>query len=154
MTSTPFTANEFLECLEKLGFNAVLKNFDSVRKGECSYITITTDEDLEWYVYLGFTGPYFDEFEISTFVFSEENPHLEANNWHMNDRLSVVTVQYDQETGNPEYGNGFFTLQQRMLCVKGDDPLETFVENSLLLWEDEFDEFLAQLCPEIPKRDD
>jgi hypothetical protein len=37
-----------------------------------------------------------------------------------------------------------------MLCVKGDDPLATFVENSLLLWEDEFDEFLAQLCPEIP----
>jgi hypothetical protein len=68
----------------------------------------------------------------------------------MNNHLSVVTVQYDQETGNPEYSNGFFTLQQRMLCVKGDDPLSTFVENSLLLWEDEFDEFLAQLCPEVP----
>jgi hypothetical protein len=41
-----------------------------------------------------------------------------------------------------------------MLCVKGDDPLETFVENSLLLWEDEFDEFLAQLCPEISSSED
>jgi hypothetical protein len=139
-----------LECLEELGYDAILKNLDSVRKDECAYVTITTDEDLEWYIYLGFTGPYFDEFEISAFVFSKENPHLEANSWHMNNHLSVVTVQYDQETGNPEYSNGFFTLQQRMLCVKGDDPLATFVENSLLLWEDEFDEFLAQLCPEVP----
>ncbi len=148
--STPFTANEFLECLEELGYDAILKNLDGVRNDECAYITITTDEDLEWYVYLGFTGPYFDEFEISSFLHTSENPHLEANNWHMDDHLSVVTVQYDQETGNPEYNNGFFTLQQRMLCIQGDLPMADFVEQSLFLWEEEFDGFIAQLCPEIP----
>lgn len=67
----------------------------------------------------------------------------------MDDHFSTVTVQYDQETGNPKYNNGFFTLQQRMLCVQGDSPLRDFVEQALFLWEEEFDEFIARLCPLI-----
>ena len=143
-----------MECIEELGYDAFLKNLDSVHKDECAYITITTDEDLEWYVYLGFTGTYFDEFEISSFLHTSENPHLEAKKWHRDGHHSVVSVQYGQETGNPEYNNGFFTLQQRLLCVPGDLPIPDFVEQSLFLWEEEFDGFIAQLCPEIPSGDD
>lgn len=151
--NTPFTANELIECLDDLGYEADLKNLDSERNDICEYIKITTDEDLEWCVYLGFTGPFYEEFEVLSHLYTSENPHLEANNWHMDDHLSVVTVVYDEATGNPEYSNGFFTLEQRMKCVRDDLPLVSFVENSLLLWEDEFDEFIAQLCPEIPKGD-
>ena len=142
-----------IECLKDLGYEADLKNLDSERNDVCEYIKITTDEDLEWCVYLGFTGPYYEEFEVLSHLYTSENSHLEANNWHMDDHLSVVTVVYDEESGNPEYSNGFFTLEQRMKCVRDELPLASFVENSLLLWEDEFDDFIAQLCPEIPKGD-
>jgi hypothetical protein len=145
----PFTANEILEYIQELGFAATLKIDHRDSKDECTFITITTEEELEWYIYLGFTGPYFDEFEISSHLHSSENPHLEANNWNKFDHESIVIVYYDEETGNPAYSNGYFTLQQRMKCMKGDLSLEAFVESSLLLWEDEFDEFIAQLCPEI-----
>jgi hypothetical protein len=37
-----------------------------------------------------------------------------------------------------------------MLCIQGDLPVAEFVEQSLFLWEEEFDAFIAQLCPEIP----
>ena len=148
--STPFTENEIFKCIEELGFDAILKDLDNERKEESAYITITTDEDLEWYIYLGFTGTYFEEFEILSHLYTSENPHVEANNWHKHDYLSVVTVQYDEESGNPEYSNGYFTLEQKMRCVRGELPLPTFVEQSLLAWEDEFDDLIAQLCPEIP----
>ena len=148
--STPFTENEIFKCIEELGFDAILKDLDNERKEESAYITITTDEDLEWYIYLGFTGTYFEEFEILSHLYTSENPHLEANNWHKHDHLSVVSVKYDEESGNPEYNNGYFTLEQKMRCVRCELPLPTFVEHSLLAWEDEFDELIAQLCPEIP----
>lgn len=152
--STLFTENEIFKCIEELGFDAILKDLDNERKEESAYITITTDEDLEWYIYLGFTGTYFEEFEILSHLYTSENPHLEANNWHKNDHLSVVTVQYDEESGDPAYNNGYFTLEQKMRCVRGELPLPTFVEQSLLAWEVEFDELIAQLCPEIPAGDD
>ena len=137
-------------CIEELGFDATLNDLDNEHNDVSAYITITTDEDLEWYVYIGFTGTYFEEFEIRSHLYTSKNPHLEANNWHKNDHLSVVTVQYDEESGNPEYNNGYFTLEQKMRCVRGELPLPTFVEQSLLAWEDEFDDLIAQLCPEIP----
>ena len=146
---TPFTANELLECIQELGFRASLRIDEIGEYGDCASITITTEEELEWYLYLGFRGPYFDEYEISTHLLTSENPHLEANNWHKEDRLSVVTVEYDSETGNPELTNGYFTLEQRMMCKLDDIELTEFVELSLRVWEREFAEFLMQIEPDI-----
>jgi hypothetical protein len=153
MFETPFTANELIKCLTDLGYESELRYQHLEIVGTCEYITITTAEDLEWSIYLGFTGPYYLEFEIFAQLYTSENPHLEEQNWHMVDRVTNVTVQYDAETGNPRYSNGFFTLMQSMKCVRDALPLAAFVENSLMLWEDEFDEFIAQLCPEIPRGD-
>jgi hypothetical protein len=147
--STPFTANELLECIQELGFQASLRIDEIGEYGDCASITITTEEELEWYLYLGFRGPYFDEYEISTHLLTSENPHLEANNWHKEDHLSVVTVEYDLETGNPEITNGYFTLEQRMMCKLDDFELAEFVELTLRVWEREFAEFLMQIEPDI-----
>ena len=153
MFETPFTANELIKCLTDLGYESELRYQHLEIVGTCEYITITTAEELEWSIYLGFTGPYFLEFEIFSHLYTSDDPHLEAQKWQMNGHLSHVTVQYDEETGNPRYINGFFTLMQSLKCVRDTLPLASFVENSLLRWEDEFDEFIAQLCPEIPKGD-
>ena len=146
---TPFTANELLECIQELGFQASLRIDEIGEYGDCASITIATEEELEWYLYLGFRGPYFDEYEISTHLLTSENPHLEANNWHKEDHLSVVTVEYDLETGNPELTNGYFTLEQRMMCKLDDFELTEFVELTLRVWEREFAEFLMQIEPDI-----
>ena len=147
--STPFTANELLKCIQELGFQAILRIDEISEYGSCVSITITTEEELEWYLYLGFRGPYFDEYEISTHLLTSENPHLEANNWHKEDHLSVVTVEYDSETGNPEITNGYFTLEQRMMCKLDGMELADFVRISLDTWENEFAEFLMQIEPDI-----
>jgi len=152
--STPFTANELLECIQELGFQASLRIDEIGEYGDCVSITITTEEELEWYLYLGFRGPYFDEYEISTHLLTSENPHLEANNWHKEDHLSVVTVEYDLETGNPEMTNGYFTLEQRMMCKLDDFDLAEFVELTLRVWEREFAEFLMQIEPDIEENDE
>ncbi len=152
--STPFTANELLECIQELGFQANLRIDEISDYGNCVSITITTEEELEWYLYLGFRGPYFDEYEISTHLLTSENPHLEANNWHKEDHLSVVTVEYDSETGNPEITNGYFTLEQRMMCKLDGKELADFVKISLDAWEYEFAEFLMQIEPDIESYED
>ena len=146
---TPFTANELLECIQELGFQVSLRIDEIGEYGDCASITITTEEELEWYLYLGFRGPYFDEYEISTHLLTSENPHLEANNWHKEDHLSVVTVEYDLETGNPEIINGYFTLEQRMMCKLDDFELTEFVALTLRVWEREFAELLMQIEPDI-----
>lgn len=147
--NTPFTAYELLECIRELGFQAILRIDEIGEFGDCVSITITTEEELEWYLYLGFRSPYFDEYEISTFVLTSENPYLEANNWHKEDHLSIVTVEYDSDTGNPEITNGSFTLEQRMMCKLDHSELAEFVEISLRLWENEIAELLDQINPDI-----
>ena len=147
--STPFTATEILECIHELGYTARLRSEEIGEFGECVSITITTEEELEWYLYLGFRGPYFHEYEISSYLLTSENPHLEANNWHKEDHLSVVTVEYDSESGNPEITNGYFTLEQRMMCKLDDFELAEFVGLSLRVWEREFAELLMQIEPDI-----
>jgi hypothetical protein len=147
--STPFTAEEILEYIHELGYTARLRSEEIGEFGECVSITITTDEELDWYLYLGFSGPYFQEFEISTYVYTKENPYLETNRWHANDHLSVVTVDCNTETGNPEYEDGYFTLHQRMMWHMDGLELAEGVKASLAIWEEEFDELLGQIHPDI-----
>jgi len=147
--STPFTAAEILESIHELGYTARLCSEEIGEYGECVSITITTEEELDWYLYLGFSGPYFEEFEISTYVYTRENPYLEANRWHANDHLSVVTVDCNAETGNPEYEDGYFTLYQRMMWHMGGLELAEGVRASLAIWEEEFDELLGQIHPDV-----
>ena len=150
--NTPFTAVEILECIHELGYTARLRS-DEIGEfgefGECVSITITTEEELEYYLYLGFTGPYFEEFEISTYVYTKENPYLEANRWHANDHLSVVTVDCNTETGNPEYDNGMFTLHQRMMWHMDGFELAEGVRTALTIWDEEFVELLEQIHPDV-----
>ena len=73
--SAPFTAAEILECIQELGFIARLQSEEIGEFGECLSITITTDEELECYLYLGFSGPYFEEFEISTYASNSLSNH-------------------------------------------------------------------------------
>jgi len=143
--STPFTAAEILDCILELGYSARLRSVEIGEFGECASIIITTEEELEWYLYLGFSGPYFEEFEISTYVYTKENPYLEANKWHENNHLSVVTVECNSETGNPEYEDGFFSLHQRMMWHMAGMELADDVRTALAIWEEEFDQFLIQI---------
>ena len=147
--STPFTAAEILECIHELGFTARLRSEEIGEFGECVSITITSEEELECYLYLGFSGPYFEEFEISTYVYTKENPYLEANRWHANDHLSVVTVDCNTETGNPEYDNGMFTLHQRMMWHMDGFELAEGVRTALTIWDEEFVELLEQIHPDV-----
>ena len=147
--STPFTAAEILECIHELGYTARLRSEEIGEFGECVSITITSEEELEWYLYLGFSGPYFEEFEISTYVYTKENPYLEANRWHANDHLSVVTVDCNTETGNPEYENGMFTLHQRMMWHMDGLELAEGVRTALAIWDEEYVELLEQIHPDI-----
>ena len=147
--STPFTAEEILDCINELGYTARLRSEEIGEFGECVSITITTEEELEYYLYLGFSGPYFEEFEISTYVYTEENPYLEANRWHANDHLSVVTVNCNTETGNPEYDNGMFTLHQRMMWHMDGFELAEGVRTALAIWDEEFVELLEQIHPDV-----
>jgi hypothetical protein len=66
--STPFTAAEILECIHELGYAARLRSEAIGEFGECVSITINTEDDLDYYLYLGFSGPSFEEFDISTYV--------------------------------------------------------------------------------------
>jgi hypothetical protein len=152
--STPFTAAEILECIHELGFTARLRSEEIGEFGECVSITITTEEELEYYLYLGFSGPYFEEFEISTYVYTKENPYLEANRWHANDHLSVVTVDCNTETGNPEYENGMFTLHQRMMWHMDGLELAEGVKTALAIWDEEYVELLGQIHPDVEADDD
>lgn len=146
--STPFTAAELLECIHELGYQANLVAAEIGEFGECVSISVQIGELPEWCLYLGFTGPYFEEYEFSTYVYTKENPYLEANTWHANDHLSVVTVTCDKETGIPEYENGFFTLHQRMMWSVTAMELAESVRVSLAIWEEEFDELLGQIHPD------
>jgi hypothetical protein len=152
--STPFTAAEILECIHKLGYTSRLRSEEIGEFGECVSITITTEEELDWYLYLGFSGPYFEEFEISTYVYTKENPYLEANRWHANDHLSVVTVDCNTETGNPEYENGMFTLHQRMMWHMEGLKLAEGVKTALAIWDEEYVELLEQIHPDIEAEND
>ena len=147
--STPFTAAEILECIHELGYTARLRAEEIGEFGECVSITITSEEELECYLYLGFSGPYFEEFEISTYVYTKENPYLEANRWHANDHLSVVTVDCNTETGNPEYENGMFTLHQRMMWHMDGLELAEGVRTALVIWDEEYVELLEQIHPDV-----
>ena len=147
--STPFTAAEILECIHELGFTARLRSEEIGEFGECVSITITTEEELEYYLYLGFSGPYFEEFEISTYVYTKENPYLEANRWHANDHLSVVTVDCNTVTGNPEYENGMFTLHQRMMWHMDGLELLAGVRTAFAIWDEEYVELLGQIHPDV-----
>jgi hypothetical protein len=147
--STPFTAAEILECIHELGYTARLRSEEIGEFGECVSITITSEEDLVCYLYLGFSGPYFEEFEISTFVYTKENPYLEANRWHANDHLSVVTVDCNTETGNPEYENGMFTLHQRMMWHMDGLELAEGMRTALVIWDEEYVELLEQIHPDV-----
>ena len=147
--STPFTAAEILECIQELGYTARLRSEEIGEFGECVSMTIATEEELEWYLYLGFSGPYFEEFEISTYVYTKENPYLEANRWHENDHLSVVTVDCNTETGNPEYENGMFTLHQRMMWHMDGLELLDGVRTALTIWDEEYVELLRQIHPDV-----
>jgi hypothetical protein len=152
--STPFTAAEILECIHELGFTARLRSEEIGEFGECVSITITTEEELEYYLYLGFSGPYFEEFEISTYVYTKENPYLEANRWHANDHLSVVTVDCNTVTGNPEYENGMFTLHQRMMWHMDGLELLDGVRTAFAIWDEEYVELLGQIHPDVEADDD
>ena len=146
---TPFTAAEILGCIHELGYIAKLRSEEIGEFGECVSITITTEEELECYLYLGFSGPYFEEFEISTYVYTKENPYLEANRWHANDHLSVVTVDCNTETGNPEYENGMFTLHQRMMWHMDGLELAEGTRTALAIWDEEYVELLEQIHPVV-----
>ena len=152
--STPFTAAEILECIHELGFTARLRSEEIGEFGECVSITITTEEELEYYLYLGFSGPYFEEFEISTYVYTKENPYLEANRWHANDHLSVVTVDCNTVTGNPEYENGMFTLHQRMMWHMDGLELLDGARTAFAIWDEEYVELLGQIHPDVEADDD
>ena len=147
--STPFTAAEILECIHELGYTARLRSEEIGEFGECVSISITSEEELECYLYLGFSGPYFEEFEISTYVYTKENPYLEANRWHANDHLSVVTVDCNTETGNPEYENGMFTLHQRMMWHMDGLELAEGTRTALAIWDEEYVELLGQIHPNV-----
>lgn len=54
---------------------------------------------------------------------------------------------------NPNWSK-IHRIKQRVLCVQGDLPVAEFVEQSMFLWEQEFDAFIVLLCPEIPTADD
>ena len=152
--STPFTAAEILECIHELGFTARLRSEEIGEFGECVSITITSEEELEYYLYLGFSGPYFEEFEISTYVYTKENPYLEANRWHANDHLSVVTVDCNTVTGNPEYENGMFTLHQRMMWHMDGLELLDGARTAFAIWDEEYVELLGQIHPDVEADDD
>ena len=140
-----FTANEILDEILELGYEAILSTESDGDFGDFTSITITTDEENIWLIPLGYEGPYYKDISIEAYLFTEENPHLVADRWNQSDRISVATVLSDPDTKLPIMNEGLFVIKQRIAPVYFSGNPKEMTQQLFTVWEDEYDGFVRQM---------
>ena len=147
--STPFTSTEILEWIHELGYTARLRSEEIGEFGNAYRSPLRRRKNWSAICTWGSLGPILKNSRFRHTYYTKENPYLEANRWHANDHLSVVKVDCNTETGNPEYENGMFTLHQRMMWHMDGLELAEGVRTALTIWDEEYVELLGQIHPDF-----
>jgi len=86
------TKNEVVDIIRVLGYQAIPK--DDEEFGE---IIFSSSDGICWNIYLGHSGPFFDEIIVTLFGVSKVSPIQNINEWNLNS-FSVASPEIDSET--------------------------------------------------------
>ena len=86
------TKNEVVDIIRVLGYQAIPK--DDEEFGE---IIFSSSDGICWNIYLGHSGPFFDEIIVTLFSASKVSPIESINGWNLNS-FSVASPEIDSET--------------------------------------------------------
>ena len=89
---TTVTKSEVVDIIRVLGYQAIPK--DDEEFGE---IIFSSSDGICWNVYLGQTGPFFNEIIITVFSASKVPPLESINNWNQNS-FSIASPEIDSKT--------------------------------------------------------
>ena len=89
---TTVTKSEVVDIIRFLGYQAIPK--DDEEFGE---IIFSSSDGICWNVYLGQTGPFFNEIIITVFSASKVPPIESINNWNQNS-FSIASPEIDSKT--------------------------------------------------------